>query len=222
MFVYLANQGGRSNGEDKRFGRHAFSRRVLEAGACVSDRWLFRNGFDKIPNLRVGWHGNGFPFALRKFFCELLELDIIKDGHHGRAEWLCVQLPDELLQLRVDLSLTMVSRIGNASDLPQFTGPPDQAPKRGTGNAMCLSHTPHAHSGQHSGHSSEIAMETSLLFCGRQHGRIKGRTRNANVGIKGEITFVSLFRENGVKSDIFERRGERLGENGATAWFQQG
>src|SRR5205823_13830599 len=118
---------------------------------------------------------------------------------------------------RVDLSLTMIGRIGNTGDLPQLPGPLDQAPKRGTRNAVCLSHTPHAHSGQHRRHSSEVAMETSLLFGGRQHRGIKGRTGNTNVRIKAEISFVSLFHENSVKSGIFERRGERIGENGATA-----
>src|SRR6266567_3677863 len=93
----LPNQGRGSDGEDKRLRRHAFSRRVFETRARVSYCWLFRNGFDKITNLVIAWHGNGFPFALGKLCCEMFQLDILKHSHYGWAEWLGVEFPDELL-----------------------------------------------------------------------------------------------------------------------------
>src|SRR5216684_2971365 len=107
----------------------------------------------------------------------------------------------------MNLSFTMIRRMGNTGDLSEFPGPVHQASKRGTWNAVCLRDSPQAHSSEHRSHSSKVAMETSLLFCSREHGGIKSWTRKTNVGIKGEISFVSSFCENGVKSDIFERTG---------------
>src|SRR6266567_3204208 len=146
MTAGLAKQSGGCNGEDKRFGRHPFSWGMLQAGACVNDRWLFLNRFDVIANLMITWHSDSFPVTLGQFFREFFESHILKDSHHRGAERLGVEFPDELLQFRVKLSLTMIGPMRNTGDLPQFLGPAHQATKRRTRNAMCFRDRSQTHS----------------------------------------------------------------------------
>ncbi len=152
----------------------------------------------------IAWYGNGFAFTLGQLRCKLFQLGILKHGHHGRAERLRVEFPDELLQLRVNLSFPMIRRMRNTGDLSQFLGPANQARERGAWNAMCFRDRSQAHSSQHRLHCREVAMETNLIFCCRESRGIKGWASNAHVRIKGKVLIVGFSREHNIKSSFFE------------------
>jgi hypothetical protein len=177
---------------------------VFETSARIRHCWLLRNSFDKVTNLMVTWHGDGFPSTPGQLFCEFFESHILKDSHHCWVEWVNGEFSDELLHLWVNLSLTMIGRMRNTGDLSQFLGPVHQARKRGAWNAMCESDGSQTHSSQDSLNSREITVETNLIFSCGQRGGIKGWARKTDMRIKGKVSFVGFCRETTIEPSLFE------------------
>src|SRR2546421_1470465 len=104
----LSDQRWRSNGKDKRFWRHAFMGKMFQARTGLVERDFMGNGFQKFPDLFVGGSWNLLVLSLAQLFGQLLELHILVDRHDRGADWLGVELANQLLQLGMQCSLSMI------------------------------------------------------------------------------------------------------------------
>ena len=88
---------------------------------------------------------DGLVLTLTQFFCKLFELDIFVDRHDRWSEGLQVQLADQLLQVWMHSSLTVIRPVGDTGNLSVFLGSAYQARKGGSGHPIgpCRSADPH-------------------------------------------------------------------------------
>src|SRR6266568_8855988 len=107
---------------------------------------------------------DGLVLTRAEFLCQLFELDIFVDSHDRWSEGLRVQLADQLLQVWMQSSITMIGRIGDTGNLSKLLGWAHQTGKSGGRHPIgpCRSTDPHP--GQDGGHRRQIAMKMRLFF----------------------------------------------------------
>src|SRR5712692_5703223 len=107
--------------------------------------------------------------TLTEFLCQVFELDIFVDRHDRWSEGLQVQLADQLLQVWMQSSLTVIRRVGDTGNLSVLLGSAYQARKGGGGHPIGPCRSADPHSGQDSVDCRQIAMKMRLLFGRSQH-----------------------------------------------------
>src|SRR6266702_8014446 len=104
-----------------------------------------------------------------QFLYKLFELDIFVDSRDRWPEWLRVQFTDQLLQVWMQSSLTMICRVGDTGNLSKLLGSAYQTGKGGGSHPICPCRSANPHPGQYSGDRRQIPMKMLLFFGRCQH-----------------------------------------------------
>src|SRR5712691_12484793 len=137
--------------------------------------------------LMIAGNRDGLVLTRTQFLCKLFELDIFVDCHDRWSEGLRVQLADELLQVWMQCSLTMIGRVGDTGNLSKFFGSAYQTGKGGGRHPIGPRSSTDPHPGQDGGDCRQVAMKMRLFLGRGQYRRIESRASDGRLRIKGEI-----------------------------------
>ena len=135
----------------------------------------------------ISGNRDGLVLTLTQFLYKLFELDILVDRHDRWSEGLQVQFADQLLQVWMQSSLTVICRVGDTGNLSKLLGSAHQTGKSGGRHPIgpCRSADPHP--GQDGGNCRQVAMKMPLVLSRGQYRRIESGASDGRLRIKGEI-----------------------------------